>query len=34
MNSGGTEGTVWIILTVVIPWKERSPADTLNIENW
>lgn len=34
VNSGGTEGTVGIVLTVVVPRKkEGGPADTLNIEN-
>lgn len=32
MNNGGTKGTVWIILTVVIPWKkERGPEGIVNL---
>lgn len=35
MNSGGAEGTDWIILTVVIPQKkETGPVDSGNIENY
>lgn len=30
-----TEGTAWIILTVVTLWKkERGPVDSVNIESY
>lgn len=31
MNSGGTEGKIWIILTIVSWKKRRGPVDTVMI---